>query len=276
MKIMKRVVLITGASSGIGEATAIELYRSDFIVYAAARRLDRMKFLADLGIHVLPIDVTDEDSMKACVNTVLATEERIDILINNAGYGSYGAVEDVPIDEARRQLDVNLFGLARMIQLVLPAMRRQHFGKIVNISSMAGKVHTPFGAWYHATKFAVEGFSDALRLEVSPFGIDVIIIEPGGINTQWGIIAADNLSKTSSKGVYAESALRVAKTLHDAYAGRKYSDVNVISKIIHKAVTARRPKTRYAAGYMAKFSIFARKILSDRLFDRIIKKAMNM
>jgi NADP-dependent 3-hydroxy acid dehydrogenase YdfG len=268
---MKKVVLITGASSGIGEATAITLQQAGFEVYGAARRVERMQHLHDdYGIHILPLDVTDEASMTHCVDEVLSEAGQIDVLVNNAGYGSYGAVEDVPISEARHQLEVNLFGLARMVQLVLPSMRARRTGCIVNIASMAGRVHTPFGAWYHATKFAVEGFSDALRLELKPFGIRVVIIEPGGINTDWGIIAADNLVATSTKGVYAERAARVAHIFHDAYAGKHYSDVSVVAHAIRRAVTARRPRTRYAVGFMAKPSIFFRKILSDRMMDRIL------
>lgn len=268
---MKGVALVTGGSSGIGEATALALHKQGYVVYAGARRVERMQSLADNGIIVLSLDVTVEESMKSFVERVLKQEERIDVLINNAGYGSYGAVEDVPMEEARRQFDVNVFGLARMIQLVLPAMRNRHSGKIVNISSMAGKVHTPFGAWYHATKFAIEGFSDALRLEVSSFGIDVIVIEPGGINTEWGIIAADNLVKCSGRGAYSEPAEKVANMFHHAYFYKHYSDVSVVSRAICKAVLSRRPKTRYAVGFMSRPSIFFRKILSDRFFDRIIR-----
>lgn len=267
----KKVALVTGASSGIGEATARELQQAGYIVYGAARRVDRMQHLTTEGMHILPLDVTVEQSMQQCVDSVLEAEGRIDVLVNNAGYGSYGAVEDVPIAEARRQLDVNLFGLARMIQLVLPAMRARRSGCIVNIASMAGRMHTPFGAWYHATKFAVEGFSDALRLELQPFGIRVVIIEPGGINTDWGIIAADNLVKVSSNGPYAEPARKMARIFHDAYSGKKYSDVSVVAHAIRKAVTSRHPRTRYAVGFMARPSIFFRKILSDRMFDRILR-----
>jgi NAD(P)-dependent dehydrogenase (short-subunit alcohol dehydrogenase family) len=268
---MQKVALITGASSGIGLETALELHDKGLVVYGAARRVERMRQLSDRGIHVLSLDVTDENSMKNCVETILAEEGRIDVLVNNAGYGSYGAVEDVPIVEARRQLDVNLFGLARMIQLVLPAMRHQHSGCIVNISSMAGRMHTPFGAWYHATKFAVEGFSDALRLELKPFGIDVVIIEPGGINTDWGIIASDNLVKISGNGVYGSDAKKMAKVFHDAYSGKRYSNPSVVAKAIVRAAMARHPRTRYAVGFMSKPSIFFRKILSDRVFDWILR-----
>jgi short-subunit dehydrogenase len=156
-----------------------------------------MKDLESDGIRVLQLDLTDEDSIEACVKSIIEREGRIDILVNNAGYGSYGAIEDVPISEARRQFEVNLFGLARLTQAVLPSMRAKRFGRIVNISSIAGKIYTPFGAWYHATKFALEGFSDCLRLEVEPFGINVVVVVPGGIKTEWGTIAAEHLRKTS-------------------------------------------------------------------------------
>lgn len=268
---MSKVVLITGASSGIGLETALELHQKGFIVYGAARRVERMQQLKKNGAKVLPLDVTDEQSMLQCVNNILEQEGRIDVLVNNAGYGSYGAVEDVSMGEARRQLDVNLFGLARMIQLVLPTMRKQQSGCIVNISSMAGRVHTPFGAWYHATKFAVEGFSDALRLELAPFGINVVIIEPGGINTDWGIIASDNLVKVSGNGAYAIDANKMARVWHKAYSQKKYSDPTVVASTICKAVTSRHPHTRYAVGFMARPSIFFRKILSDRFFDKILR-----
>ena len=208
--------------------------------------------------------------MKKGIDMILEKEDSIDILINNAGYGSYGAIEDVPIEEARRQFDVNIFGLARLTQLVLPGMRKNGYGRIVNISSMGGKMYTPFGGWYHATKHALEGLSDCMRLELKPFGIDVIIIEPGGIKTDWGIIAAENLKKTSASGPYSESAGKSAEGLKEMYSGTGLSDVSLISRTILRALTARKPKTRYAAGYMAKPAIFLRRFSSDRFFDRII------
>lgn len=193
---MNKVALVTGASSGIGKSTAEELAKYGFTVYAAARRLDRLKDID--GVIPVTLDLTDDASIRACVDYIIGRERRIDVLINNAGYGSYGAVEDVPPEEARRQFDVNVFGMARLIQLTVPYMRENHYGKIVNVSSMAGKIWTKFGGWYHAAKFAVEGLSDCLRVELKPFGIDVIIIEPGGIKTDWGAIAADNLKKNRS------------------------------------------------------------------------------
>lgn len=269
---MKKVALITGASSGIGYETALELKDKGFVVYGAARRVDKLNVLKEKGIEVIALDVTDEGSMKNCVSKILEKEGRIDVLVNNAGYGSFGAIEDVSMEEARKQIEVNIFGLSRMTQLVLPSMRKNKFGKIVNISSMGGKMHTPFGGWYHATKFAVEGFSDCLRMEVKPFGIDVIIVEPGGIKTDWGTIAADNLEKSAKGGVYEQMANDAAKNLRELYTGNKLTDAKVIGKTIAVAVTTRKPKTRYLVGYGAKTGVIARRILSDRMFDKLIKK----
>lgn len=270
----KKIALVTGASAGIGKITALQLQEKGFKVYGAARRLDNMADLATKGICIISLDVTNEDSMVSCVNSILEAEGRIDVLVNNAGYGSYGAIEDVPLEEARRQLDVNLFGLARMTQLVLPSMRKNHFGKIVNISSMAGKISTPFGAWYHATKFAVEGFSDCLRMEVAPFGIDVVVVEPGGIKTDWGIIAANNLKKTSSTGAYNSTANLVSDAMIKMYSGDNLTKPEVIAKTIVKSVTVRKPKTRYLVGYGAKLSVFMKRILTDRAFDKLIQKVL--
>ena len=202
-----RVALVTGASSGIGEETARLLRRDGFEVYAVARRVDRMAGLTEEGVHTFAMDVTDDASMTSGVQRVLDEQGRIDVLVNNAGYGSYGAVEDVPIDEARRQFEVNVFGLARLVQLVVPHMRDQKSGRIINISSIGGKFYEPLGAWYHATKFAVEGFSDSLRLELAPFGIHVVIVEPGPIITEWNTIARDSLVETSRGGAYEERSL---------------------------------------------------------------------
>jgi NAD(P)-dependent dehydrogenase (short-subunit alcohol dehydrogenase family) len=180
----QNVALVTGASSGIGEATALSLQAAGYLVYGAARRVDRMTSLADKGVRVLAMDITDEASMAAGVKQILADNDGIDVLVNNAGFGSYGALEDVPMDDARYQFEVNLFGMARLIQLVLPAMRKQRSGRIINVSSIGGKIYEPMGGWYHATKFAVEGLSDSLRLELAPFGIQVVVVEPGAIRTE--------------------------------------------------------------------------------------------
>lgn len=267
---MKKVALITGASSGMGKSTANILHKQGYTVYGAARRTDEMKDLQAKGMSVVSLDLINNESIVEAVNTILAKEGRIDVLINNAGYGSYGAVEDVSLEEARRQFEVNLFGMARLTQLVLPAMRKQKSGRIVNISSMGGKIYTPFGAWYHATKHAVEGWSDCLRLELKAFGIDVVVVEPGGIKTAWGEIAAENLKKTSGKGAYATFANSVSDNLAKMYRGKQLTDVEVLGQTIARAATDRKPKTRYVKGYMAKPSIAIRKWFGDRVFDKII------
>ena len=215
---MTKVILITGASSGIGFDAAATLARQGHRVYAAARRVERMDPLKECGVVPLQMDVTDEASMEAGVRTVLAAEGRIDVLVNNAGYGYFGAIENVSMEEARRQLEVNVFGLARLCQLVLPSMREQGSGRIVNISSVAGKTVLYFGGWYHVSKFSVEALSDALRMELKPFGIDVSMIEPGGIKTNWGIIAADHLAESSKGTPYEAEGLRESETMRKAYS----------------------------------------------------------
>jgi NAD(P)-dependent dehydrogenase (short-subunit alcohol dehydrogenase family) len=266
---MNRVALVTGASSGIGATTARRLAKAGFTVYAAARRTDRLTELATTAegdIRALALDVADDASMVAAVERILAETGRIDALVNNAGYGSYGAIEDVPMAEARRQVEVNLFGLARLTQLVLPTMRAQRGGTIVNITSIGGKITTPFGGWYHATKFAVEGLSDALRVEVAPFGVKVVVIEPGGIKTEWGGIAMETAAAASGQGAYADRVAKMAAAM-DGPIAQRASDPDVVAKAIQRAVTARRPRTRYAIGFLAKPSVAARKMLSDRAMD---------
>ncbi|MFI6465324.1 oxidoreductase [Streptomyces sp. NPDC050528] len=271
----KKVALVTGASSGIGEATARQLQQAGFIVYGAARRTDRMSDLAASGVRTLPLDVTSETSAGRAVAEIIAAEGRIDVLVNNAGYGSYGALEDVPLEEARAQIEVNVFGLARLTQLVLPHMRAQRGGTIVNISSMGGRFATPMGAWYHASKYAVEGLSDALRLEVKRFGIDVVLIEPGSVRTDWGAIAAGKLRATSSDGPYAEQADAMAESLERSSrpGTRMASPATVIGKAVTEAATARRPRTRYRVGFGARPLIFLNRLLPDRTFDALVKRS---
>jgi NAD(P)-dependent dehydrogenase (short-subunit alcohol dehydrogenase family) len=268
-----KVALITGGSSGIGEATAVELRELGYTTYAAARRVQRMEHLTKAGIRPLEMDVTDEQSMQSGVRRILAEEGRIDVLINNAGYGSYGALEDVPLAEARYQFEVNVFGAAKLTQLVLPHMRAQRSGTIVNITSMGGKIYTPLGGWYHATKFALEALSDCLRMEVKPFGINVVVIEPGGIRTEWPAIAAGKLREASSGGAYAKQSDAVACSLTSGATARRSSPPTLIADTIAKAVTARRPKTRYAAGYGAKPIIFMHGVLPDGAFDAVVRRA---
>lgn len=271
-----KVALVTGASSGIGESTAIKLQEAGFTVYAAARRVGRMQHLTEWGVRPIAMDVTDEDSMRTGVEKILAEAGRIDVLVNNAGYGSYGALEDVPMEEARAQFEVNVFGAARLTQLVLPAMRQQRFGKIVNVTSMGGKIPTPLGAWYHATKYALEAISDCLRMELKPFGIDVIVIEPGGIRTEWPAIAADKVRAVSGEGPYGPQGNAVAASLTSESTHKRSSPPLVIANAIKKAVTVRRPKTRYAVGFGAKPMIFLHGVLPDRTFDAFIQRATGM
>jgi NAD(P)-dependent dehydrogenase (short-subunit alcohol dehydrogenase family) len=230
-----------------------------------------MADLAARGIRTKSVDVTEDGSMVALVETIIADTGRIDALINNAGYGMYGALEDVPIEEARRQFEVNVFGLARLTQLVLPHMRAQRDGYIVNISSMGGKIWEPLGSWYHASKFAVEGLSDSLRVEVAEFGIKVVIIEPGTIRSEWADIAAAQLEATSANTPYARQAKLVAAGLRAAERLFIAAGPEVVAEVIGKAVQDPRPRTRYTAGGGARAFLLAERILPDRGFDRIIQ-----
>ncbi|MFF2317573.1 oxidoreductase [Arthrobacter sp. NPDC058097] len=270
----KKVALVTGGSSGIGEVAARQLKDAGFTVYAAARRTDRMAALEQAGIRTLALDVTDAESTRAAVERIIADEGRVDVLVNNAGYGSYGSLEEVPLAEAQAQLDVNVLGLARLAQLVLPHMRTQGSGRIINISSMGGRFATPLGSWYHASKYAVEGLSDAMRLEVGQFGIDVVLIEPGGIRTEWGAIAADKLRATSGQGAYRTQAEAMIKTLSASSEPgyRLVSPPEVVGRAITKAATARKPRTRYSVGIGATPMIWLSRVLPDRTFDSVIKR----
>lgn len=269
---MRKVALVTGASTGIGKETAKVLAKNDYLVYAVARRVDKMQDLQKMGIKTAPLDVTNESEMIYLIDSIYRNEGRIDILVNNAGYGGYGAIEDMSMSEAKRQFEVNIFGAARLIQLVLPKMRENKFGKIVNISSIGGKFATPYGGWYHASKFALEGLSDSLRNEVSQFGIDVIVIEPGGVKSEWADIAIDNLIANSKKSAYKTSIDKFAKFLKNST--KNNSEPSVIANLILEGITAKRPKFRYVGGYNAKMAVAARKLLSDRMFDKMILSQM--
>ena len=264
---MKKVILITGASSGMGKDFARELLKDGHTVYGAARRLDKMDDIKALGVKIISMDVTDETSMVSGVDVIIKLEGRLDVLINNAGFGSYGAIEDVPIADAKYQLDVNVFGVARLSQLVIPQMRKQHFGRIINISSIGGKFAMALGGWYHASKFALEALSDALRNEVKPFGIDVVVIEPGGVKSEWSDIAMDNLVKISGNGEYHKMANKFAEL--SKTQGHRAAEPDVITKLVKKAIESKNPKTRYSGGFAAKPLLFLRKILSDRMMDKL-------
>lgn len=269
----KKVILLTGASSGIGYQTAEMLAKQGHVVYGAARRVEQMEKLKTFGVKPLRLDVTDESSVDETIKTIIDAEGRIDVLVNNAGYGSYGAIEDVSLEEARKQFDVNLFGVAMLTKKVLPHMRKQHSGTIINVASIGGRLTTYFGAWYHATKYALEAFSDALRMETKQFGINVSIIEPGGIKTPWGFIAADHLEESAKGGVYEVQAAKTAAGMRKQYTGNMMSDPSVIAKAISKAVNARCPKTRYTIGFMAKPLVWLHGVLPTRWFDWMMMHA---
>ena len=266
-----KVILLTGASSGIGYDTAVALAQQGHKVYAAARRVERMESLRQYGIVPLKMDVIDEASMQEGVKTLLDAEGRIDVLINNAGYGYFGAVENVPMDDARNQLEVNVFGLARLCQLVLPTMRAQHSGRIINTASVAGRAVFYYGGWYHVSKYAVESLSDAMRMELKPFGIDVVIIEPGAIKTNWGIIAADHLIESSKGTAYEQTGTMMANNLRNMYLSNTISDPAVVRKAIVRAVNARRPCTRYRIGRMANAIVFFHWLLPTRWWDAFLR-----
>lgn len=265
-----KTALVTGASAGMGMAMAEKLMNDGLQVVAAARRIEKMQDLAAKGAHVIAMDVSDEASVEAGIAEINEKCGGVDVLVNNAGFGLYGAVEDIPLDDARYQFAVNVFGCAHLIQQCLPHMREQGAGKIINITSIGGKIYTPMGAWYHATKHAMEGFSDSLRLEVEPFGIDVVIVEPGLIRTEFGDVLTAPLKRYSAEGPYSELAGALIRGTEEAYDSTRGSDPKVIANVVSRAVKARRPKTRYHAGEMASAVLFMRRWLSDRTFDKLI------
>jgi short-subunit dehydrogenase len=266
----KKTALVTGASSGIGKAIARQLLADGFQVYVAARQIDKMQDLAQLGVRTLRMDISRDEDIQEAVRTILSEVDVIDVLVNNAGFGLYGPVEEIGMDEARYQFEVNVFGTARLTQLLLPAMRQKRAGTVVNITSMGGKVYTPLGAWYHATKHALEGWSDCLRLELADFGIRVVVIEPGLIETGFGDAVADGLLKRSGTGAYATLVQAVTKATRQSYGQGGNTDPKVIARVISKAVRSNRPETRYAAGKYAKAMICIREWFGDRMFDRIV------
>ena len=263
------VALVTGASSGIGEAAAVALAEAGWTVVGAARRLERLESLRTKGVTPHVVDVSDDDSMVTLVDDVVAEHGRIDVLVNNAGYSVFGAVEDVPVEVARRQLEVNVLGLSRMSQLVLPHMRAAGAGRIINIASVAGHVSEPLGGWYHASKYAVEALSDAMRMELAPHGVRVSIIEPGAIRTEFGDIAADSLAEYSGSGAYAAQARRMARA-HERMFGADAADVDVVVDAIVHAATARRPRSRYQVPASARAMVAATKVVPSPVMDAVM------
>ncbi|WP_323702848.1 oxidoreductase [Mammaliicoccus sp. Dog046] len=265
-----KVILITGATNGIGLETAKLLATQGHIVYAAGRNLEKLESLNN--IKSLYLDITDEKSIESAVNKVISEQDRIDVLINNAGYGSYGSIEDVSLTEARNQFDVNVFGLASLTQKIIPVMRKQNDGHIINISSIYGRFTASFGGWYHATKYAVEALNDTLRLETKQYGIEVTVIEPGPIKTDWGIIAANKLADSAQGSAYEKQALKSSNRMKKLYTSNLLSKPQVVSKAIANVVNKKQPKVRYVVGRGAKFFIFLNTIIPTRIFDKIISK----
>lgn len=273
---VSKAVLITGCSSGIGHATAEHLASRGWRVYATARRREAIADLQESGCTTLALDVTDEGSMEAAVRTVEDEHGAVGVLVNNAGYSQSGAIEDVPMDEVRRQFETNVFGLARMCQLALAGMRRQHWGRIVNLSSMGGRFTFPGGGYYHATKHAVEAISDALRFEVAGFGIQVVIIEPGLIRTGFGEAAVGSIKGgVTGDGPYAEFNAAVAESTKSVYEegplARLGGGPETVAHAVEKAITARRPKTRYKVTPSARMILTTRRLLPDRAWDSFLR-----
>jgi short-subunit dehydrogenase len=276
-------VLITGCSSGIGQAAALALHEAGRTVVATARNPDTLSGLAGRGLRTLALDVTDESSMRAAVDAA----GPIDVLVNNAGYGLYGTVEQLPMAEIRRQFETNFFGLVRLTQLVLPGMRAAGGGRILNVSSMGGRATLPGGAFYHASKYAVEALSDALRMEVARFGIDVVLIEPGPVRTPWNDVAAGSVAASAAgrngngNGAdpyagFKDAVTAAFSTATDGPLARFSSSADDIAKVITRAVTARRPRTRYLINPVARTTVTLRRWLPDRAYDAVLRRQYHL
>ncbi len=272
-----KAVLITGCSSGIGRATALKLVGSGWSVYATARRPETIAELVDAGCNTLALDVTDEASMAAAVASVEQAEGAVGVLINNAGYSQSGAIETVPLEAVRRQFETNVFGLVRLTQLVLPKMRAQRWGKIVNVGSMGGRLSFPGGGHYHATKHALEAISDALRFELRGFGIDVILLEPGLITTEFGDTATASMTavQSTAEDPYAHFNATVGAVTKGAYEGPMRhlgAGPERVAKVIARAITRSRPPARITITPSAKLTIATRRLMSDRAWDAAMRR----
>jgi NAD(P)-dependent dehydrogenase (short-subunit alcohol dehydrogenase family) len=270
-----RAVLITGCSTGIGHATALRLQRAGHEVYATARRPETLVDLKAAGCHTLALDVNDEASMQAAVRAVEQRAGAVGILVNNAGYSQSGALETLPLERVRAQFDTNVFGLLRMSQLVLPGMRRQRFGRIVNVGSVAGKLTFPGGGAYHAAKHAVEALSDSMRFEVQGFGVDVVLIQPGFIRTSFSEAARRAMGAAKPGDAYTAFNTAVEKATQEVYEKPPWSwfggDADSVAKVIERAITAGRPKTRYKVTPSAYMLLASRALLTDRLWDLFLR-----
>ena len=271
---MKKIVLITGASSGFGKFTARELIKKGYTVYGAARRLELMKDLEEIGGHALKMDVTSDESVKAGIDRIIKEQGRIDALVNNAGYGSYGFIETASIDQMKRMYEVNVWGLVRVSQQVLTHMRQQGSGSIVNISSIVGKVSTAFLGFYASSKHAVEALSDAMRQEVTRFGINISIVEPGAFKTEFDDVVLNELKEVKPGEAYQDIVDNFIPFFNDMY--KKAPSPEPVVKAIVKAIESNKPRTRSAVGIDSKAGITMKSLVGDRTFDRVMMSQMKM
>jgi NADP-dependent 3-hydroxy acid dehydrogenase YdfG len=269
-------VLVTGCSSGIGKVTAQRLLEAGHTVHATARRPETLAELEAAGARIVALDVTDEESMAAPVTAIQAEHGSVGTLVNNAGYGLYGPVEEIAMSDVRREFETNVFGLGRLTQLVLPGMRAAGRGRIVNISSMGGRVVFPTGGWYHASKYAVEALSDALRVEVAPFGVTVVLVEPGLIRTEFESVASGGLAPQEASGPYEQLRRTADEVMRQAYRSRAGAPPAAVADVIRKAVEARRPRTRYVVTPAAKAQVQLRRLGGDRVWDAVVRRAYRL
>lgn len=270
------VALVTGASGGIGGETVRQLAEGGWTVYAGARKRDDLENLVRREVRPVPLDVTDDGSMRAAVETVLAGSGRIDLLVNNAGYGLYGPLEELNLDDVRRQFETNVFGLVRMTQLVLPAMRQQGAGRVVNVGSIGGVITTPMGSAYYATKFALEAISDVLRVEVAPFGIDVVLVQPTGVRTGFFDKVRGSMPETGPGSPYATQKDAFARAMSFVEHSAGTLTPEAVARVIVRAATDRRPRPRYKAGASAYALIAARRLLPDQVWDTLIRRGLEL
>ncbi|WP_081415526.1 oxidoreductase [Aquimarina latercula] len=269
----KKIILITGTASGMGKATAEKLIAEGHTVYGGDVQYEKNKFLDGIGGHSLDMDVTNDEEVKAGVAKIIAEQGRIDILINNAGYGLFAPIEEVSIEDAMQQMNVNMFGYARTVKAVLPHMRKQKMGRIINLTSMGGKIYTPLGGWYHASKHAIEGWSDCLRLEVKEFNIDVVVVEPGIIKTNFYNAAMEVSGKYYKDSNYQHMIPDMSSEDSQNLMANA-TEPGVIADLMNKIVRKRKPKTRYVKGRMAKTAIWYRDVFGDKAYDKLITRSL--
>ena len=271
---MSKVILVTGASKGIGFELAKKLLNEGNVVYCAARSIDKMAELKAKGGKILSLDCNSPQSIELCVKNIVDESSGVDILVNNAGFGLYGAIENVSMEDGREQMEVNFFAPVYLSQLLLPSMRARGGGRIINISSIAGKVYSPSSGWYCASKFAIEGLTDCLRLELAEFNIKAILIEPGPIRTDWSAGAKNTLLENSKGTAYEDFGNKSFKLLSGATDGAMASDPSAVVNAVMKAINAKNPRPRYLCGKMARLSLIAKNIMGSNLFDKVMKMQM--